>query len=116
MRSIKCKAYQLQWIDGHDTASRPFDNHQGSWRPDFLIEEVTTTDGPGSSKEHFRVCEINARFAFNGFLITAYGQQGLLDLGAERKGFKGAAESDDVSKHLSATVTLLSLLYVGSMY
>ncbi|KAJ5958756.1 uncharacterized protein N7479_005906 [Penicillium vulpinum] len=86
----------LRWIDGGDTASRPFDQHQGSWRPDFLIEEVPTTDGPESSKEQFRICEINARFAFNGFLITAYGQQGLLYLGAERKGFKGAAERDEI--------------------
>ncbi|KAJ5360230.1 hypothetical protein N7517_009421 [Penicillium concentricum] len=105
-QSIKYKAHRLQWIDGNDTDSRPFDK-QGSWRPDFLIEEVPTTGGPESSKEQFRICEINARFAFNGFLITAYGQQGLLDLGAERKGFKGTAESDDVRNHLSTTDSLI---------
>ncbi|KAL8792068.1 MAG: hypothetical protein Q9195_005323 [Heterodermia aff. obscurata] len=46
---------------------------QGSWRPDFLLE----------ADENYRICEINARFAFNGFLHTAYGQQAFMNLDTE---------------------------------
>ncbi|KAF3933292.1 hypothetical protein ABW20_dc0109880 [Dactylellina cionopaga] len=37
----------------------------GSWRPDFLVEE-------NSEKSHpqIKICEINARFGFNGFFCT----------------------------------------------
>ena len=43
---------------------------QGSWRPDFLLE----------GHENYRICEINARFAFNGYLHAAYGQQAFMDM------------------------------------
>ncbi len=46
---------------------------QGSWRPDFLLESTNST-------EQHRICEINGRFAFNGFLHTAYGQQAHIDM------------------------------------
>jgi hypothetical protein len=36
--------------------------------------------------EQFCICEINARFCWNGFLHAAYGQKAL---GAEQKGFVG---------------------------
>ncbi|CAG8252793.1 unnamed protein product [Penicillium olsonii] len=78
----------------------PLDEHEesllkGSWRPDFLIEEVPAANGQGT-KEQFRICEINARFAFNGFLISAYGQDALLALGAEDHDFSGAADSSEI--------------------
>ena len=50
-----------------------FRSCQGSWRPDFLLEIVNST-------EQHRICEINGRFAFNGFLHTAYGQQAHMDM------------------------------------
>lgn len=50
-----------------------FHNRQGSWRPDFLLED----DG---STEYYRICEINARFAFNGFLHSAFGQQAYMHM------------------------------------
>ncbi|EPS41627.1 hypothetical protein H072_4497 [Dactylellina haptotyla CBS 200.50] len=37
--------------------------HSGSWRPDFLIE-----DSVGAEYPTMKICEINARFGFNGFL------------------------------------------------
>lgn len=43
-------------------------NSKGSWRPDFLIEY-------SQSGDEYRICEINARFLFNGYLHTAFGQQ-----------------------------------------
>lgn len=46
---------------------------QGSWRPDFLLES-------NGSIELQRICEINGRFAFNGFFHTAYGQQAHIDM------------------------------------
>lgn len=46
----------------------PYRSSKGSWRPDFLIEYSQ----PG---DEYRICEINARFPFNGYLHTAFGQQ-----------------------------------------
>ncbi|KAF3089171.1 hypothetical protein TWF569_007251 [Orbilia oligospora] len=37
----------------------------GSWRPDFLVEENTEAAYP-----RIKICEINARFGFNGFFCT----------------------------------------------
>ncbi|KAK6348732.1 hypothetical protein TWF718_006519 [Orbilia javanica] len=37
----------------------------GSWRPDFLMEESTDAAYP-----RIKICEINARFGFNGFFVT----------------------------------------------
>ena len=53
-------------MDGQTEALIPkYRTRQGSWRPDFLLE----------NNENYRVCEINARFSFNGFLHTAFCQQ-----------------------------------------
>lgn len=71
-----------------------FHTCQGSWRPDFLLEKV-------ESVEQFRICEINARFAFNGFLHTAFGQQALIDMGAEAKNLTAPASPEKVSGILS---------------
>lgn len=68
----------------------PFHTCQGSWRPDFLLEKV-------ESVEQFRICEINARFAFNGFLHTAFGQQAFIDMGAEAKNLAAPASPEKVS-------------------
>ncbi|KAI2635261.1 hypothetical protein GGS21DRAFT_102151 [Xylaria nigripes] len=62
----------LQWLDGQVSQGnlKQFYECQGSWRPDFLIED------PGDV-ENFLITEINARFSFNGFFHQAYGQEGL---------------------------------------
>ena len=58
----------MQWMETQSEDIVPkFRNRQGSWRPDFLLED----DG---STEYYRICEINARFAFNGYLHSAFGQ------------------------------------------
>ena len=49
----------------------PYHRCQGSWRPDFLLE---------GNDEHYRVCEINARFPFNLFLHAAFCQQAYIDV------------------------------------
>lgn len=74
-----------------------FDQCLGSWRPDFLIENVSDSSKPNWTCEKFRICEINARFCWNGFFHGAYGQQALDDMGAEEKGFQGAANCEEVS-------------------
>ncbi|KAH7125922.1 hypothetical protein EDB81DRAFT_663481 [Dactylonectria macrodidyma] len=69
----------LQWLETQVSCGKldKFPACQGSWRPDFLVE-----DNPDSSDamENFRITEINARFCFNGFMHQAYGQQALGDL------------------------------------
>lgn len=62
----------------------------GSWRPDFLVED----DGRG--RENFRLTEINARFCFNGFMHASYGQSALEEMGMEKTGLVGAADSAQV--------------------
>ncbi|KAF9784267.1 hypothetical protein IL306_007511 [Fusarium sp. DS 682] len=61
----------LQWIDGQVMVGNmtPFSQRQGSWRPDFLVEDN------GEREENYCVTEINARFAFNGFMHESYGQK-----------------------------------------
>lgn len=67
----------------------------GSWRPDFLVEEIQSDDD-GEFLENFRITEINARFSFNGFMHEAYGQQALDDLGGGNKGLVNATDPDMV--------------------
>ena len=61
-----------QWMASQSRATIPqFRERQGSWRPDFLLESPTG---------QYRVCEINGRFPFNGYLHTAFGQQAHIDM------------------------------------
>lgn len=61
-----------QWIAGQSCSMIPqFSECQGSWRSDFLLESPTG---------EYRVCEINGRFAFNGYLHTAFDQQAHIDM------------------------------------
>lgn len=41
-----------------------YEGHQGNWRPDLLL--------PADEPEEFKLCEINARFPFNGIDLTAW--------------------------------------------
>ncbi|KAL4807138.1 hypothetical protein BDV18DRAFT_136995 [Aspergillus unguis] len=67
--------------------TRPFKTCSGSWRPDFLLEP-SQEDPDGI--ENYRVCEINARFCWNGFFHSYWVQQSLLNMGIERNGLRGA--------------------------
>ncbi|EER25309.1 hypothetical protein CPC735_019130 [Coccidioides posadasii C735 delta SOWgp] len=91
----------LRWMaDEAADAVRPYNQCLGSWRPDFLIDEATPGAEPGSVEEQFVICEINARFSFNGFCVSAAGQQGLSDMGNEEKGLLNVLEPDQVVKGL----------------
>ncbi|KAM3453617.1 hypothetical protein MY3296_003648 [Beauveria thailandica] len=82
----------LKWLDDQQDLGhvREYSTCQGSWRPDFLIEEVRAADG--TCAENFRVSEINARFCFNGFMHIAYGSAALADMGTERSGLVTATD------------------------
>ncbi|KAL7786725.1 hypothetical protein V8C37DRAFT_391856 [Trichoderma ceciliae] len=67
---------------------------RGSWRPDFLVEEVKNEDG--TVTENFRITEINARFSFNGFMHATYGHMALDDTGTGRYGLVGATKPKEV--------------------
>ena len=71
----RTRAHLWQWMGQQEYSTiRPYYKCRGSWRPDFLID----LDG------NYRICEINGRFAFNGYLHTAYGQQAYINGGAQR--------------------------------
>ncbi|KAF7363696.1 Circularly permuted ATP-grasp type 2 [Mycena sanguinolenta] len=87
----------LRWIDNlHPDTLPPYRQRLGCWRPDFLVESVADPKMPSGTREQFRICEINSRFCWNGFLHTAYGQQALVDLDAKSNGFVGATDPEQV--------------------
>jgi hypothetical protein len=67
---------------------------RGSWRPDFLVEEMKCVDG--TIVENFRITEINARFSFNAFLHATYGHMALDDTGMGRYGLASATTPKEV--------------------
>lgn len=60
----------------------------GSYRPDYLI--------PLHHHQPLAICEINARFMFNGFFAGAYIQKYVdkLEFGDSLKGLKGSTDKD----------------------
>ncbi|KAF7349294.1 hypothetical protein MSAN_01718900 [Mycena sanguinolenta] len=81
----------LQWLDTvHPDILPPY--RMGSWRPDFLVESVTDPTTPSGIREQFRICEINSRFCWNGFLYTAHGQQAMVDMDPQANGFVVATD------------------------
>nr|WNZ75480.1 hypothetical protein [Trichoderma harzianum] len=67
---------------------------RGSWRPDFMVEEIKTRDGV--AVENFRITEINARFSFNGFMHATYGHMALEDTGMGSHGLVSAAQPKEI--------------------
>ena len=70
----------------------PWNKRQGSWRPDFLVEK----DKAGV--EVFRICEINARFCWNGYMHAGFGQEMLSVFNLESRGLTHAVEGETVSE------------------
>ncbi|PNP50296.1 hypothetical protein THARTR1_09004 [Trichoderma harzianum] len=81
----------LQSVIGH---LPPYEVCRGSWRPDFMIEEVKLPDGV--LVENFRITEINARFSFNGFMHATYGHMALESTGMGSHGFVSAASPKEI--------------------
>ena len=65
----------LRWIEGPGSnIVELFSRRKGAWRPDFLLnfpENLPEKQLSGS----IQICEINGRFAFNGFWITAFAHE-----------------------------------------
>ncbi|KAJ5273184.1 hypothetical protein N7478_008309 [Penicillium angulare] len=85
----------LRWIHSNPTLFRPWRERQGSMRPDFLIE----FDEAGN--EVFRICEINARFCWNGFMMAGFGQQSLSIFDLKPRGLEHAAKGEEILGGLS---------------
>jgi hypothetical protein len=78
----------------------------GVWRPDFLISAsdqkgaVTTRIGhlPLGSPilKGPQICEINARFAFNGYIATAFGHEAFLEKGLDDLGLRSPVDPEKV--------------------
>ncbi len=81
-----------QWMCGLDGGVMPsYHTRQGSWRPDFLLDNRYSHGG-------FQICEINSRFPFNGLLHTAFVQQAYLEMEDRTKRLvRPAAKPEDVS-------------------
>ncbi|KAF7958169.1 hypothetical protein EAE96_003730 [Botrytis aclada] len=82
----------LCWMEAQiaDNKLPLYRDRRGSWRPDFLVEDVI--DENGMTVENYRITEINARFSFNGFILGAVAYEGLQDMGIERNGLRYAAD------------------------
>ncbi|OQD98949.1 hypothetical protein PENVUL_c068G05048 [Penicillium vulpinum] len=80
----------LRWIDSNQQLFRPWNERQGSWRPDFLLEK----DEAGM--EVFRICEINARFCWNGYMHAGFGQEALSAFNIESRGLTHAVEAETI--------------------
>ncbi|KAL7905931.1 hypothetical protein GGI35DRAFT_459674 [Trichoderma velutinum] len=76
----------------------PYEACRGSWRPDFMVEEIKTQDG--IAVENFRITEINARFSFNGFLHATYGHMALDDTGMRSHGLVSATSPKEIVDRL----------------
>ncbi|KAI1089358.1 hypothetical protein F5B19DRAFT_467683 [Rostrohypoxylon terebratum] len=84
----------LQWLETRVSCGDldPYFRCQGSWRPDFMIEEDESNCN--GAREKFRITEINARFSFNGLMHGAYGQKALENIVATTNGLSSAVQAD----------------------
>ena len=85
-----------QWIHGNQDLVAHYGERKWSWRPDFLVEN----DENGA--EQFRICEINARFCWNGYMHQGYGQKGLETFDLESRGLAHATDSNAVRRMINS--------------
>lgn len=77
----------IKWIDGPGADIVPsFSDKRGAWRTDILFPNCgfsnininnSSSSSPLSLTPPPQICEINARFAFNGFFLCAFGSMAL---------------------------------------
>ncbi|KAJ5374596.1 hypothetical protein N7517_006602 [Penicillium concentricum] len=80
----------LRWMHSNRDLFPSWNERQGSWRPDFLVEK----DEAGM--EVFRICEINARFCWNGYMHAGFGQEALSAFNIESRGLTHAVEAETI--------------------
>ncbi|OQD88118.1 hypothetical protein PENANT_c004G03270 [Penicillium antarcticum] len=81
----------LRWMHSNRHLFRPYSERPGSWRPDFLVEHDDSTGA-----EVFRICEINARFCWNGYMNAAVGQEAYSAFGLESRGLEFATNPEGI--------------------
>lgn len=74
---------------------RPFKECQGGWRPDMLLE-FNTERNQWNVRENYRICEINARFYWNGSSSLTTGHKVLREMGVGRNGYVEATDPEKV--------------------
>ncbi|PVH93516.1 hypothetical protein DM02DRAFT_541389 [Periconia macrospinosa] len=65
----------LRWLDEPEQrAARPYHRNLGFWRPDFVLEDIHPESSGQQEKPDWpiKICEINARYACNGFIMGAH--------------------------------------------
>ncbi|CAP97475.1 hypothetical protein EN45_102970 [Penicillium chrysogenum] len=80
----------LRWLDSNRDLLPLWNERQGSWRPDFLVEK----DDAGI--EVFRICEINARFCWNGYMHAGFGQDSLSAFNLGSRGLVHTVEGETI--------------------
>lgn len=89
----------MQYVERQSAAGLlpPYAERKGSWRPDFLVEDIRCADG--TVQENFRITEINARFSFNAYMHAVFGHTALEDTGMARYGLVPATTPKKVQSH-----------------
>ncbi|PQE30842.1 Taurine catabolism dioxygenase protein [Rutstroemia sp. NJR-2017a WRK4] len=93
----------LRWIeDEGKEIIPPFSSRRGAWRPDFLFntETVSQSNTTKSTIETPQICEINARFLFNGFFGTAFTHEAYQKSNLEFLRLKSPVEPSQVALEL----------------
>ncbi|TGO14979.1 hypothetical protein BTUL_0046g00710 [Botrytis tulipae] len=96
----------LRWMEAQviDKKLPMYRECRGSWRPDFLVEDML--DENGEAVENYRITEINARFSFNAFFHAIFACEGLEDMGA---GINGLRCATDPTKLLDGAISLFQM-------
>jgi hypothetical protein len=58
-----------------------------------------------------QICEINARFAFNGFIATAFGHEAFLKKGLDDLGLRSPVDPEKVCKQINDTTAIVATSY-----
>ncbi|KAB5583168.1 hypothetical protein GE09DRAFT_946910 [Coniochaeta sp. 2T2.1] len=101
----------LRWVCGPGSAVvPPFRDRQGNWRPDYLTEKVTLPDG--SVTEGIKVCEINARFPWNAFVILPHTAQVMQEINFVKSGMRHTLQPNTCNEVIKNYFDLTKPLHI----
>ncbi|OIW24938.1 hypothetical protein CONLIGDRAFT_684835 [Coniochaeta ligniaria NRRL 30616] len=105
----------LRWISGAGRAVvPPFKVRQGNWRPDYLLEKVVLPDG--TVTENLKLCEINARFPWNAFIVVPHTARVMDQLGIAKAGMKPGMPSSALTNLFGLFDNLKPLHFVNEKF
>ncbi|KAK2597432.1 hypothetical protein QQS21_005980 [Conoideocrella luteorostrata] len=96
----------LKWLDAQTACGNipSFAKRLGSWRPDFLVEDLQHGQDGAPLQENFSTTEINARFSFNGYMHEVYGQlaldKAIDEMGGEARRLVSATSGKEIMNGL----------------